>query len=193
MIPNLFFQLDAATTKLFGIFSFLPEHQGELPGRCGGCLNFVQMFHILSQQLPQRRNLFLFQSCLVVGFVGLKGLSGVQRQHPHIVHAPQEIAQRPDAAMNSIPGQHREIVRGNQIKNQLSLSGLDAAFGEPVDAHELPCRLMLPQLLFDGLFQCIIPPEQKKRRLFVQSSPLSVLCILFSICARYFCPTRSVD
>ena len=127
--------------------------KGELAGRGGGGLNLVQMLHVLPEQLPEGGIGFLFQPLLIIALVAQKGLPRVQGQQLHRLHAPEQVGQSQHPVPNAFGGQHREIVRADQKKGQLTLGGFHAVFGELADAHELAGGLALPQLFLLFLVQ----------------------------------------
>ena len=106
------------------------------------------MAHVLPEQLPQGGEILLLQPGLIVVLVALEGFAGIQGQQLHCFHTPQQLRQGADAAPDPLGGQDGEVVRADQIKNQLTSGRLQAVIGELVNPHELPGGQMPPQLFF---------------------------------------------
>ncbi len=106
------------------------------------------MAHVLPQQFPQGGEFLVLQPGLIVVLVALERLTGVQRQKFYRFHTPQQFRQGADTAPDPLGGQNGEVVRADQIKNQLTSGCLQAVIGELVNPHELPGGQMPPQLFF---------------------------------------------
>ena len=141
------FQLFEGAVVLAGL-EIDPVDKRELPYRGGGGLDIVQMGHIPPEHLPDSGDLLLLQPLLIVVFVALEGLAGVQGQKLRRADAPEEVRQSPYPAHNALGGEDGEVIRAEKKEDQLTLGRLQAVFGELVDAHELPGGQTPPQLLF---------------------------------------------
>lgn len=83
-----------------------------------------------------------------VGIPPLEGLTGVQSQNFQRGLGAEKHGQGADAAPDDLRGQDGEVVRLDQEEDPLSEICHDAVGRHADDAHELPGRLPLAQLLF---------------------------------------------
>ena len=146
-VPDTLLQLFQGAVILVGL-EIDPVDEGELPRRGGGGLDIVQVGHVPAEHLPDSGDLLLLQPCLIVVFVALEGLAGVQGQKLRRVQAPEELRQGPYPVSDAVAGEDGEVIRAEKEKDQLTLGRFQAVFGELVDAHELPGGQVPPQLLF---------------------------------------------
>ena len=147
MVTDGFLQLPQRTFIRTGFF-IQWEHQHKFAGGGGGELNGIQIGHVPFQQLPHGRFRFLLQSPQVIFLVPLEGLTGIQRQNLQRWLCAEKHGEGADAAPDDLRGQDGEVVRLDQEEDPLSGICHDAVGRHADDAHELPGRLPLAQLLF---------------------------------------------
>ena len=120
-------------------------NQGKLPGGRGGGLACVQVLHVLPKQLLQGGFRLLLQPPLVILLVFQEGLPGVQGQQFQGGHPLEEPGQGPYPAPDALRGEDGQVVRPEQVEEQLVPAAHRAVLRQAGDAHELPGGLALAE------------------------------------------------
>lgn len=93
LVSDIFLQSGHLAAGVLLLLAVQLEGQGELPRGGGPGLDAVQVGGVLPQQLPEGGVRLLLHPPAVPVLVALEGFTGIQRQQPDGLHAPQEVGQ----------------------------------------------------------------------------------------------------
>ena len=144
VVADGFFHLPQSAFIRSDLFLWAQDQQ-KFSGRSGGELDLIQVLHVLLQKPPECGDGLRLQSCLIEGPVGLKGLTGIQRQQLYGRLRAEQIGERRDTAPDPFFRLDREVVRTDQEENHFPLGSGHAMRSDALDPHELPGGLMLPE------------------------------------------------